>query len=104
MLPVEGRLGALADDRGGLRGFGGDVRSIESLIRGSAAAIWLLTTFVLLPGCPGPSADDLAFKRDLEQRSGRSMVCQTSAHSGYCCQFNVDGSYVPGRQTYCNHR
>jgi hypothetical protein len=79
------------------------MRSLKPLIRGSVVAAWLLTTFLLLPGCPGPSAHELAYKRDLEQRSGKSMVCQKSAHSGYCCQFNVDGNYVPGRQTYCSH-
>jgi hypothetical protein len=68
-------------------------------------ALWslcLIGAAVASTGCPGPSARDLEFQRTLEARVG-PMVCQSSLSSGYCCQKNTNGSYVPGYPTYCNH-
>jgi hypothetical protein len=50
------------------------------------------------------SASGAAYEQEMERSSGRPMVCQRTQHSGTCCQVDVDGRFVPGRATYCDHR
>lgn len=68
-----------------------------------AAFLLVAAASAALAGCPGPSSEDAAFKRSLEQRFGKPFVCETSAHSGYCCQVDKTGSFVPGYESYCTH-
>jgi hypothetical protein len=67
------------------------------------AVVLLIVAGFALSACPGPSAEDAAFKRSLEERFGKPFVCETSAHSGYCCQVDKTGRFVPGYESYCTH-
>ena len=67
------------------------------------AFLLVVAASAALSGCPGPSSEDAAFKRSLEERFGKPFVCETSAHSGYCCQVDRTGRFVPGYESYCTH-